>query len=98
MYSTLTTSKMEASKLQASINSIQSQFKLDKNSSQTKDTKIKSLEDIVIKLGYDPSNVKEVEDIFERKNVDIATPKKQLKIPSIEDPQTKEVGEIEKEK
>jgi len=83
---------MAASRLQASVKNIQLQLKLDKISFLAKDTKIKSLEDLVIKLGYDPSNVKTTEEIIRRKNADIATLKKQLKLPSTEEPQTKEVG------
>lgn len=73
LYSTSTTLAKAASRLQASVNNIHSQLKLEKISSLPKDTKIKSLEDLVIKRGYDPSNVKIVEEIIRRKNVDIAT-------------------------
>lgn len=89
---------METSRLQASVNNIQFQLKLEKVSSLAKDTNIKYLEDIVIKLGYDPKNVKITEEIIRRKNVDIAMLKKQLKLPSTKDPQKKEVGQLEKEK
>jgi len=58
----------------------------------------KSLEDLIIKLGYDPSDVKAIEDIARKKNADIATLRKQLKLPSTEDPQTKEMGEMEKQR
>lgn len=42
--------------------------------------------------------MKEAKEIVKRKNVDIAALKKKLKLPSTKDPQTKEVGEIKKEK
>ena len=61
-----------------------------------KDTKIKSLENLVIKLGYDPKDVKAAEYIVRRKNADIEALRKQLKLPSTKDPQAKEVGELEK--
>jgi len=51
----------------------------------------------VIRLGYDPSNVKAAKEIIKIKNADIAALKKQLKLPSIEDQQIKEVGQLEKE-
>jgi len=98
LYSTLTNSKMETSGLQASVNNIQTHLNLEKISSLANDAKIKSLEDVVIKLGYDPSDVKTFEYIIKIKNVDITALKKQLKLPSIDNPQTKDVGQLEKEK
>lgn len=98
IYSTLTSSVMATSKMQVSPNNVQSQLKIEKIFSRANDTKIKSLDDIVIKMGYDPSNVKVVEEMIKRKNVDIQDFKKQLKLPTTEDPQTKEVGELEKGK
>jgi len=80
LYSTLKNSTMEASRLQASGNNIQSQLKLEKISFLAKRTKIKSLDVLVIKLGYDLSNVKSTQDIIKRENVDISILKKQLQI------------------
>jgi len=76
LYSTLTNSAIENSRLQASVNNIQSQLKLEKIYSLAKDNNIKSFEDLVIKLRYDPSNVKIAEEIVRRNNADIATLKK----------------------
>lgn len=53
---------------------------------------------MVIKLGYDLSIVKSLEEIIKRKNADIRTLKKRLKHPSTEDPQPKEVAHLEKDK
>jgi len=61
-----------------------------------KDIRIKSLEDLVIKLGYDSKDVKSMKEIVRRKNVDIVALRKQIKLPSPEDSQAKEFGEIEK--
>jgi len=77
---------MIASKLQASVSNIQSHLKLENTSSLAKDTKIKSLEDLVIKLGYDPNNEKVVEEIVRRKNANIAALKKRVKLPFTKDP------------
>jgi len=52
------------------------QFKLEKASSQAKDTKIKSLEDLTIELGHDPKDVKVVERLRKNKNDNIAALKK----------------------
>lgn len=70
-YSTLTSSAIVAFKLQVSLNNIQSQLKLEKFSYLAKDTKIKSLEYLMIKLGYDPSDVKVVEEMIKRIFFDI---------------------------
>lgn len=67
LYSTLTNSLMATSKLQDSVNNIKSRLKIQKIYFLAKDTKIKSLEDFVIKLGYDPGNVKVAEEIIRRK-------------------------------
>jgi hypothetical protein len=56
------------------------------------------LEELVFKIGYDPSNVKEVEEMLKNKNADIASLRKQLKLPPIEDAQEKEIVDIEGEK
>jgi len=48
-----------------------------------KDTKIKSLEDLAIKLGYDPKDVKATEEIVRRKNADIDHLGKNLNFPPL---------------
>jgi len=70
IYSSLTSFSMEPSKLQASLNNIHSQL-LERISSSARDTKIKGLEDLVIKLGLDPKYIKEIEEIIKSINVDI---------------------------
>ena len=56
------------------------------------------LEELVLKIGYDPLNVKAVEEMLKKKNVDIASLGKQLKLPPKEDSQEKEIAETEGEK
>jgi len=63
-----------------------------------KDNRIKSLEDLVVKIGYDPKDVNVVEEIIKKKNLDIASLRKQLKLPTIEDPLTKDIEESEPQK
>jgi hypothetical protein len=58
-----------------------------------KDNEIKSLEELVLKIGYDPTNVKATEGLLNKNNVDITSLRKQLKILAIEDSQAKEVVE-----
>jgi hypothetical protein len=81
-----------------SLNNAQTQLKLEKISSFAKDNRIKTLEELVLKIGYDPLNVKAVEEMIKKKNADIASLRKQLKLPPTEDSQAKEIAEKEGEK
>lgn len=60
--STLTNTYMNFFKMQVALSNVQSQLKMEMVSSQSKDNKIKSLEDLVVNIGYDPSDVKAVEE------------------------------------
>lgn len=93
LYSTMTDKAMSVQKLQNSLENIKAQLKLEKASSQAKENIIKSLEDLVIEVGYDPMNVKGAYELINKKNVDITALKKQLKLPPIKHPQTEEVLE-----
>lgn len=93
IYSTLIGKAMVAHKLQNSLDKITAQYKLETTSSPAKDNRIKSLEDLVIELGHDPNDIKAAKKLIKKKNEDIATLKKQLKLPHSEYPQTKEVLE-----
>ena len=64
IFSTLENTSTTAAKLQVSLNNVQTQLKLEKVSSFTKDNRIKSLEEMVLKIGYDPSDVKVVEEML----------------------------------
>jgi hypothetical protein len=87
-----------AAKYRTALSNAQTQLKLEKMSSFAKDSKIKTLEELVLKIGYDPANVKAAEEMIKKKNADIAALRKQLKLPPTEDPQTKEIAEREGEK
>lgn len=93
IYSTLIGKAMATHRLQGSLDNITIQYKLEKASSQAKDNKIKSLEDLVIELGHDLSDIKVAEKLIKKKNEDIEALKKQLKLPHLEHPKTKEVLE-----
>jgi hypothetical protein len=97
VYSTLTNKAITAHQLQNSLHNTSAQLQLEKASSQAKDTRIKTLEDLVIELGHDPKDVKAAEQLIKKKNDDIAALKKQLKIPPLHHPQTAEVIEKQKE-
>jgi hypothetical protein len=98
VFSMLENASIVASKLQVSLSNVQTQLKLEKISSFAKDNRIKTLEELVLKIGYDPSNVKEVEEMLKKKNVDIESLRKQLKLPPTKDSHAKEIAEIEGEK
>jgi hypothetical protein len=85
IFSMLANASIAATKLQASLSNVQTQLKLENISSFAKDNRIKTLEELVLKIGYDPSNVKAVEEMLKKKNDDITSLRKQLKLPPIED-------------
>jgi hypothetical protein len=98
VFSTFSNASTTTSKLQVSLSNVQMQLKLEKISSFAKDNKIKTLEELVLKIGYDPSNVKEVKETLKKKNVNIESLRKQFKLPPTKDSQAKEIAEIEGEK
>ena len=61
LYSTITTKAMRVNKLKNTFINMRDQMKVDKASSYAKDLRIKSLEELVIQVGYDPANVKVAE-------------------------------------
>jgi len=65
--STLTNPSINLFKMQVSLSNSQSQLNMERISLQSKDTKIKSLEDLIVKIGYDPSDLKEYEEIIKKK-------------------------------
>ena len=62
------------------------------------DNRIKSLEDLVVKRGYDPKDINVAEEIIKKKNIDIAALRKKLKLPTKEDPLNKGIEENETQK
>ena len=67
VFSTLENASTAASKLQVSLSNVQTQLKLENISSFAKDNRINTLEELVLKIGYDPSNVRAVEDMLKNK-------------------------------
>jgi hypothetical protein len=53
---------------------------------------------LIIKIGHDPSNVKETKELVKKKNADTTYLRKQLKLPATEDSQAKKIDETEGEK
>jgi len=98
VFHTLAHASASAAKLQVSLNNAQTQLKMEKISSFAKDNRIKTLEELVLRIGYDPSNVKDAEEMIKKKNADIASLRKKLKIMPKEDSQAKEIAEKEGDK
>lgn len=57
LYSVVATKEMSDNKLQNTIINMQDQMKMDKASIYAKDLRIKALEELVLQVGYDPSNI-----------------------------------------
>jgi hypothetical protein len=98
VFYTLVHASTIASKLQVSLKNVQTKLKLEKISSFSKDNRIKTLEELVLKIGYDPSNMKAVEEMIKKRNADIASLRKQLKLSPAENSQAKEIADKEGEK
>ena len=68
---------------------MQDQIKLDKVSLYAKELRIKSLEDLVLQIGVDPSNIQVAQALIKKNNDGITALRKQLKLPQSEHPQAK---------
>ena len=86
LFSTMTTTAMSLSNIRNALSNVQSQLMIENLSSLAKDNKLKSLEYLVVMIGYDPKYCKAVEEILKKENADIAALRQQLKLPSTEDP------------
>jgi hypothetical protein len=86
IFHTLAQASTSTSKFRVALSNAQPQLKLEKMSSFAKDNRIKTLEEMVLKIGYDPVNVKAAEEMIKNKNADIASLRKQLNLPPTEDP------------
>ena len=91
IYSTLTDKAMATQKLQDSLENTNAELQLEKASSQAKDNRIKTLEEIIIGLGHNPKDVKGIEALIKKKDDDIAALRKQLKFLASRHPQTEEI-------
>ena len=89
---------MSVKNIQNKIINKRDQMKVYKASSYAKYLRIKSLEELVIQVGYDPANVKAAEELVKKNNVDIAALRKQLKLPPTEHPQAKEIVQEKNQK
>lgn len=70
---------------------------MEKASSQAKDNRIKSLDEIIIELGHDPTDPKGIQALMKKKNEDIVALKRQIKLPATMHPQTIEIAQQKEE-
>lgn len=73
-------------------------MKMEKVFALAKDTRINILEDLVIKVGYDPSIINVAKEIIKKNNIDIATLRKKLQFSSTEDTLAKDIEETKTQK
>ena len=97
VYSTLADKTLMAHRLQNSLHNTTAQLELEKASSQAKDNRIKSLEEIIIELGHDPNDPKGVQALMKKKDEDIAALRRQIKLPATLHPQTASVAQKKEE-
>ena len=84
-----------AHELKESLKNTNTQLDVERMSSLAKDNRIKSLEDIIIDLGHDPSDPKGVKALMKKKDDDLNALKKRLKLQPTKHPQT---AELQKQK
>lgn len=82
LFSTMTTTAISLDKLRTALSNVHSHLTLGNVSSLAKYNRIKELEDFVIKVGYDPKDVKATDLLLKKKDAGIASLKKQWKLPS----------------
>ena len=87
----------QAHRLQNSLHNTTAQLELEKASSQAKDNRIKSSEEIIIELGHDPNDPNGVQALMKKKDEDIAALKKLVKLPPTLHPQTEGVAQQRKD-
>jgi len=97
VYATMADKTLLTYKLKNSLNNTTAQLELEKASSQAKDNRIKSLEEIIIDLGHDPSDPKAVQALMKKKEEDIAALRRMVKLPATLHPQTESVAKQKKE-
>lgn len=97
VYATLADNTLTNYRLQNSLNNTTAQLELEKASSQAKDNRIRSLEDIIIELEHDPKDPKAVQALLKTRDAYIAALRKMIKVPATLHPQTEEIAQQRKD-
>ena len=95
VYATLVEKATLAHELKESLKNTNTQLDFERLSSKAKDNRIKSLEEIIVDLGHDPSDPTGVKALMKKKDDDLNAMKKRLKLSPTEHPQT---AELQKER
>lgn len=98
VYASLADETLENYKLKSSLDNTSSQLELERASSQAKDNRIKSLEEVIIEIGHDPKDVKGIQELLKIRDADMAALRKKIKLPATMHPQTDEVAQQRQEK
>ena len=93
VYASLADKTLDNYRLENSLNNTAAQLELERASSQAKDNRIRSLEDIIIEIGHDPKDIKGIQEILKLRDADMAALKKNIKMPATIHPQTDEVAQ-----
>lgn len=92
-YASLADKTLDNYRLENSLNNTAAQLELERASSQAKDNRIRSLEDIIIEIRHDPKDIKGIQEILKLRDADMASLKKKIKMPTTIHPQTDEVAQ-----
>ena len=98
VYASLADKTLENYKLTSSLNATASQLELERASSQAKDNRIRSLEDIIVEIGHNPNDIKGIQEILKLRDANMAALRKKVKLPATIHPQTDEVAQQRMEK
>ena len=92
VYASLVDKTLDNYKLTSSLNATASQLELERASSQAKDNRIKTLEEIIIEIGHNPNDIKGIQEILKIRDADMAALRKKVKLPATIHPQIDEVA------
>jgi len=93
VYASLADQTLDNYRLQNSLNNIAAQLELERASSQAKDNRIRSLEDIIVEIGHDPKDIKGIQEILKLRDADMAALRRKIKLPATIHPQTDDVAQ-----
>ena len=71
LFSTMTTTNISLSNSKVALSNMQSQLKIEELSCLAKYNRINTLEELVVKVGYDPHNCKGGKKIIKKKNANM---------------------------
>lgn len=93
VYASLADQTLDNYRLQNSLNNTASQLELERASSQAKENRIRSLEDIIIEIGHDPKDIKGIQEILKLRDADMAALRRKIKLLASIHPQTDDVSQ-----